>query len=39
MKYHQMSLDEVLTAWETAGSPTVCDGDALFALWGWEYFA
>ncbi len=39
MKYHQMTLDEVLTAWETSGSPTACDGDSLFAFWGWEYFA
>lgn len=39
MTYSRMTLEEVLTAWETSGSPTVCDGDHLFALWGWEYFA
>ena len=38
MSYAKMSLDEVMTAWETGSSPTVCDGDWLFAFWGWEYF-
>lgn len=37
MTYSRMSLDEVLTAW-AYGRPTVCDGDWLFAFWGWEYF-
>lgn len=38
MPYNKITLAELIEAWETAGSPTVCDGDHLFALFGWEYY-